>query len=184
MIDFSDKTYANLLNSQLMRVPETVDKRETSLISTALGPASWAIEGIYLILSQLQQNGSAMTAVGDALDLKVAERGITRSSPTPATYEGIFNVAVPEGARFSTITGTDSLVFFASNTMASTDEYFHYEMVCETSGQTGNGKIGDLLPITFIPGLTLARLISLALPGTGVPVKLGFSNQYTIVYST
>jgi len=166
MIDLSSKTYANLLAGQLDRVPNDIDKREMSLIYTALGPTSWLIEGFYMILSQLQQNSFVKTAVGEYLDLKVIEKGITRGAATPATYEGVFDVEIPIGSRFSTISGIDSLVFFASAPMSSNDEYFHYNMVCETPGQTGNGKIGDLLPITFISGLTVARLITLLLSGT------------------
>jgi uncharacterized phage protein gp47/JayE len=172
MIDFTDKTYANLLRAQLERVTDDVDKRETSLINTALGPASWTIEGFYLILAQLQQNSNARTAVGQALDDIVATRGIKRNPATPATYEGRFNVAVPIGARFSTITGGDSVVFFVKSAMDSPDNFFHYEMECEVPGTIGNGQItGDgqtnnLLPITFVSDLTFARLIALLIAGT------------------
>ena len=37
MIDFSGKTYANILSDQLSRVPDDLDKREGSIIQTALG---------------------------------------------------------------------------------------------------------------------------------------------------
>lgn len=55
MIDFSNKTYANILASQLKRVPDTIDKREGSMIQTALGPESWHLEGLYLDLDSVQK---------------------------------------------------------------------------------------------------------------------------------
>ena len=48
MIDFSGKTYANILSDQLSRVPDDLDKREGSIIQTALGPVSWYLEGVYM----------------------------------------------------------------------------------------------------------------------------------------
>ena len=67
MIDFSNKTYTNILNAQLNRVPDTIDKREGSMIQTALGPESWYIEGLYLDLDSVQKNAYAETAGGDWL---------------------------------------------------------------------------------------------------------------------
>ena len=55
MIDFTQYTYQNLLSDMLSRVPDTYDKRDTSPIPTALGPAAWALEGFYLSLNQVQQ---------------------------------------------------------------------------------------------------------------------------------
>ena len=61
MIDFSGKTYANLLSDQLSRVPDDLDKREGSIIQTALGPVSWYLEGVYMDMQRLQDNYSQLT---------------------------------------------------------------------------------------------------------------------------
>lgn len=42
MIDFATKTYRNLLQAQLDRVPNSLDKREGSLIQTAIGAGAYA----------------------------------------------------------------------------------------------------------------------------------------------
>ena len=55
MIDFTQETYQNILRQMLDRVPDTYDKRDTSPIPTALGPAAWVFEGFYLSLNQVQQ---------------------------------------------------------------------------------------------------------------------------------
>jgi uncharacterized phage protein gp47/JayE len=166
MIDFSGKTYANILAEQLDRVSDEVDKRETSLIQTALAPASWTIEGFYLFLNQVQANASVTTAVGDFLDNLVALRGLTRNQATPAIYEGVFNIEIPLGARFSTIAGADSHTFFAESYLGFINGFYRYKMECETPGTVGNGQIGVLLPITFVADLTTAQLVSILVAGT------------------
>ena len=40
MIDFSNKIYSNILKEMLDKVPNSYDKREGSIIQTAVGPAS------------------------------------------------------------------------------------------------------------------------------------------------
>lgn len=166
MLNFDDRTYANILAEQLDRVTNTIDKREGSIIQTALGPASWTIEGIYMNLAQLQLNGFALYAVGEALDYKTEERGIFRNPATAAHRRGEFNVEVPNGARFQTIDGANSVVFYVSAPLTSTNEYFHYEVICETTGNIGNSYSGSLLPITAVSGLTYAQLTEIIIPGT------------------
>lgn len=165
MLDFSDQTYANILARQLERVTNSIDKREGSVIQTALGPESWSIEGIYLVLAQLQSNAFATTAVGEFLDYKAAERGVYRIAAIPAQREAEFNVAVPAGSRFSTIDGANSVTFVTGDAIASTDGLFHYNATCETAGNIGNEYTGALLPITPINGLTYAQLTSIIIAG-------------------
>ena len=45
MIDFTQYTYQNLLQTMLDRVPDTYDKRDTAPIPTALGPTAFVMEG-------------------------------------------------------------------------------------------------------------------------------------------
>ena len=84
MIDFSGYTAKAIEKAMLGRVSNSLDKREGSLIQTAIGPAAWYIEGMYMVLDQLQQNAFASTAVGQALDYKALERGIMRKGATLA----------------------------------------------------------------------------------------------------
>lgn len=166
MIDFSNKTYANILAEQIARVSNSLDKREGSVIQTALGPESWYIEGLYLLLGQLQQNSFAITAVGQYLDYKAAERGLTRNVATPAKREGIFNVIIPLGARFSTINGDASVTYYVSRQLGFVDGMYHAELTAETAGSVGNDYTGTLLPITYIQGLVTAELTTIILAGT------------------
>lgn len=166
MMYFTDKTYANILSEQLARVSNTIDKREGSIVQTALGPASWYIEGLYLVLSQLQRNSSSKYAIGEYLDYKVAERGITRDAATVAKREGMFDVYVPLGARFSTIAGDASITFIVSGDRGIADGKYRSELTAEIAGVRGNGYVGAILPITFIQGLTFSEIGAIIIAGT------------------
>lgn len=53
MIDFNDAKYTQKkIEAELLsRVPDTIDKRQGSMIQTALGPVAWYLEGIYMLLA-------------------------------------------------------------------------------------------------------------------------------------
>ena len=78
MIDFSGRTYANILKAMLAQVPNIYDKRDTSPIQTALGPAAYALEEYYLSLNQVQRSAFIQTAVGGDLDLLAVIAVLTR----------------------------------------------------------------------------------------------------------
>ena len=102
MQDFSAATYKNILDHMLSLVPDTYDKRDTSPIQTAVGPAAYVLEGFYLSLDLVQKQAFVQTASGDSLDLLAVLAGITRKQASAAVKIGIFDCAVPIGARFST----------------------------------------------------------------------------------
>ena len=55
MIDLNGYTREAIQKAMLDRVPRTLDTREGSVIQTALGPAAWYLEGLYMLLGQVQQ---------------------------------------------------------------------------------------------------------------------------------
>lgn len=162
MIDFSAQTYANILQQMLADIPDTYDKRDTAPIPSALGPAAYVFEGFYLSLNQVQQQAFVQTAVGAALDLLAPLGGISRYQASPAVRLGIFNMAVPIGARFSTQNGADSINFTVT---AAAGEANQYQLTAETPGTIGNDYTGPILPITSIPGLTSAQITDILVPG-------------------
>lgn len=162
MIDFSAQTYQNILREMLARIPNTYDKRDTSPIPTALGPAAWVIEGFYLTLDRVQSSGFVQTAVGSSLDLLSALGGIQRYPASAAIRLGVFNTAVPIGSRFSTINGENSINFIV---ISATDTTGAYRLAAETPGIIGNEYFGPILPITAIPGLSSAEITDILVPG-------------------
>jgi len=166
LIDFSEHTEQNILDDMLAQVDESFDTREGSVIGSALGPVAWYLEGIYLDLEKVQKNAYASTAAGEFLDYITEERNIRRKSATPAVRKGIFNVAVPEGVRFSTINGEESLIFVVGELLEEFEGSYIYRMTCETSGTEGNAYAGSLMPIIAIEGLNAAKIGEILVPGT------------------
>ena len=162
MIDFSSYTYQNLLSDMLARVPDTYDKRDTSPVPTALGPAAWALEGFYLALNQVQQQAFIQTSAGQSLDYLAVIGGLTRYPSSAAVRLGVFNTTVPIGSRFSTINGTESINFAVT---AATETANQYQLTAETPGTIGNEYTGPILPITTIPGLMSAQITDILVPG-------------------
>ena len=164
MIDLNKKTYRNILQALLDRVPNSLDKREGSMIQTALGAGAYALEEFYLELDQVQQGAYLQTAVGRDLDYLAVLANVKRYPASPAVRLGVFNIDVPIGARFSTIDGADSVNFTAAEKVSGG----HFQMVCETPGAIGNQYTGPILPITYVQGLTSAELTDILVAGDDV----------------
>lgn len=160
MIDLSSRTYEKLRAELLARVPNDVDKREESLVCTAIGPAAYALEEAYLDLARTQQGGHLRTAVGEDLDQCAADVGMTRKQASAAVRLGEFNTDVPIGARFST-SEAEGLNFAASERVSAGG----FRLVCETAGSAGNRYSGALIAITHVAGLTSALLTDILIPG-------------------
>ena len=164
MIDLNKKTYRNILQALLDRVPNSLDKREGSMIQTALGAGAYALEEFYLELDQVQQGAYLQTAVGRDLDYLAVLANVKRYPASPAVRLGVFNIDVPIGARFSTIDGADSVNFTAAEKVSGG----HFQMVCEMPGAIGNQYTGPILPITYVQGLTSAELTDILVAGDDV----------------
>ena len=166
MIDFSKYTAKAIEAAMLDQVDSSFDKREGSLIQTAIAPVAWWFEGNYLTLNQIQNNASPFNAVGDALDDIVALRGVTRKQATPAVRQGTFNAMIPSGSRFKTINGGDSVVFDSGDLIFEESGTYYYKLTCETAGTIGNSYTGSILPITAISGLSSASIGEILVEGT------------------
>lgn len=166
MIDLSQQTYQNILTQMLDQVPATFDKRDTSPIPTALGPAAYALEGFYISLNQVQLAAYVQTATGQALDYLAVIAGLTRYPASAAVRLGIFDMAVPIGSRYSTINGADSInVQATAATTGETEGDYYFQLTAETPGSIGNEYTGPILPITAIPGLNSAQITDILVPG-------------------
>lgn len=162
MIDFTSKTYRALLESMLARTPDCLDKREGSMIQTALGAGAYALEEFYLELNQIQAGAFIQTAVGVDLDYLALLANVERYPASPSVRLGVFNLdTVPIGARFSTIDGGDSVNFVTTEHVGPGQ----YSLTCETPGSVGNRYTGPVLPITVIQGLTCASITDILVAG-------------------
>lgn len=183
MIDFSSGyTYKEILDKMLGQVDSSLDKREGSLIQTALGPLAWYLEGLALTLDNIQRAAYAETASGPDLDLLAQTRGLTRIPATPSVRQGLFNVQIPEGALFRTINGDDSVLFAAGDMAYSTDGIYVYAMTCQTAGSIGNSYTGQLIPVTAVSGLTYAELGAIITEGTDEETDAALRARYMLTF--
>lgn len=166
MVDLSGYTQKEIEKSMLEQVDPNLDTREGSMIQTAIGPVAWFLEGSYLTLGQIQDNSNPVTAVGEALNLIVVTRGISRNPARAAVRQGTFDTEIPEGSKFKTINGADSLIFTSGNLVSSDDGSYMYELTCDTPGTAGNSYVGAILPITAIAGLKSASIGTIITAGT------------------
>ena len=160
MLDLTQKTYRNLLQAMLDRTPGSLDKREGSMLQTALGAGAYALEEFYLELDQVQNGAYLQTAVGRDLDKLAVLANVRRYPASAAVRLGVFDRDIPLGARFSTIDGGESVNFTATLRIGDGQ----YQMTCETAGTIGNQYTGPILPIPFIQGLTRAELTDISPP--------------------
>jgi uncharacterized phage protein gp47/JayE len=172
--DYLDKyTFKYLMESALDNVPDSLDKREGSIIYDALAPACYELAEYYMELKKILENTFASTASNEYLDLKVAEQGLERYAASYAVKRGDFLTAsgnpavIPIGSRFSVISDTLNINYVV--TEAYRDEFGAvvpgaYRMTCEELGTQGNSYTGPLIPITFIPSLKTATLSDLLVP--------------------
>lgn len=166
-------TYSYLLEDALSHVPDTLDKREGSIIYDAIAPACYELANFYMELRQALQQTYASTANGEYLDLRVQEQGITRYAATYATKKAIFEdsstatMIVPIGSRFSTISDTNAINYTVSANYLDEDDIVvpgAYILTCESLGTAGNAYTGSLIPISYISGLATATMQSIINP--------------------
>lgn len=161
MIDLTGMTYGRLLAAMLGQVPNDVDKREASLIATALGPAAYALEDAYIDLDRIQQGAHLQTAVGEDLDQCAHNIGLSRKPAAAAVRLGVFDRDVPVGSRFST-SEAEPLNYVVTGREAEG----RARLTCERVGSIGNRYSGPLVAITFIAGLACAELADALIPGS------------------
>ena len=169
-------TFEYLIEKALARVPDTIDKREGSIIYDALAPACYELSEYYMRLRKVLQNTYAETASGEYLDLRVAERGIKRFEATAAVKKGIFTnesgapLEIELGSRFSTIADRESLNYIVTAPYEVEGQIVpgNYQLTCETVGTVGNAYVGNLIPINYIQGLGEAIMTDLIIPARDV----------------
>ena len=185
MIDFSTGySYREILDAMLGQVDSGLDKREGSLIQTALGPLAWYLEGLALTLSNVQKAAYAETAEGEDLDLLAATRGLTRRAAVTAVRQGSFNVAIPEGSLFRTVNGDSSVLFVSGEQISTSGGLYVYRMTCQTPGVIGNSYSGNLTPVTAIAGLTTAVLGTIITEGADQESDAALRVRYVASFDT
>lgn len=159
---YESQTYDVIMKRMLDRVLQentNVDTREGSILWNALAPAAVELAIAYTELDNVYSETFADTASREMLIKRAAERGIHPENATKAVLNGVFNMDIPIGTRFS-----HENLNYAAIEKISTGVY---RMQCETPGTEGNNGLGTLIPIDYIEGLTSAENTEVLILGEG-----------------
>ena len=169
---YENVTYEDILKRMLDRVPNSMDKREGSIIYDAIAPAAVELQLMYIELDAIMNEAFADTASRDYLIRRARERGMIPEPATNAIMKGVFTPSTVDvlGKRFS----CDNLNYIAVEKIADGE----YQMQCETVGVDGNAKMGQMIPIEYIEGLETAELTEILIPGEDEEDTEAFRERY------
>lgn len=149
--------YVQYLESMLALVPDTVDKREGSIIYDALAPvAAFLAEQLYMF-SYLQNLLFADTSEWEWLDRVVNDFGVNREEATKAIRE--IDITDGDGDPMQVDPGVRFAIEDVKFAITENIETGRYKAECETAGTIGNRYSGALLPVDNLNGLGSAVLV-------------------------
>lgn len=164
---FENKTFEDILGSMLETVTNEfpdLDTRVGSVIYTALAPVALELETVYREMDMILQETFLDSASKEYLIKHGNQLGLEINEATYGHFIGEFDVDVEIGSRFN----LDEYNYTVTAKIAEpTDSqpYYTCELVCETAGSEPNSVFGDLSPITFVAGLSHAKLTAVTIYG-------------------
>ncbi|WP_152380860.1 baseplate J/gp47 family protein [Paenibacillus brasilensis] len=173
---YEAQTFETILERMLARIPDSMDKREGSVIYDALAPAASELAQMY---AELDTNISLIFPNAENeeyLDSAVAWSGIVRKAATKAQWRGKFYdnqgalMDVPIGSRYS----IEDLNYIVLSKLG----VGQFTVECESAGAIGNKFSGALLPIDFINGLARAELVDLLVSGVDTETGEALFDRY------
>lgn len=165
-------TFSYLMSLALSEVPNTMDKRQGSIIYDALAPACHRLAELYQNVRNVYKDTNAETSQGEDLDNRVAEQGIKRYLATYAIKKAYIQdtdgnpMSIPINSRFSTISDINPISYKVISVYEEDGQGIpgYYQLECETPGSIGNEYAGTLTQITNIRGIGTATLSTLLVP--------------------
>lgn len=154
---YEKENFEGILARTLSRMPDTLDKRESSFLYNAAAPVSVEHQNMYIALDTVLNMTFFDTADRESKLKRCRERGIDTSIFEASNAVCVMHVRPEEtgietGARFNYETMNYTVVERVSSGV--------YNVVCEEAGSAGN-VTGIVTPVDYIPGLHSAELISI-----------------------
>ena len=149
-------SYEDLLDSCLANVTQNIDKREGSLIYTAIAPICAELAKFYLELSSTYDLSFVDTSHGEYLDKIANQFGIHRNKSTKS-----IRLATFEDKNGLPLDIDTTHKFSIQNLIYSVDKKVStgtYHLLCTENGSAGNKYFGELSPCQHTPNLSLAVL--------------------------
>lgn len=153
--------FEGILNFMLAEVDDDLDKREGSVIYTAVAPVALLTERVFYEMETLLRRTFADTARDEDLDRRLAEHGFPRLPATRAVRALRITASptanVPLGSKFA----LNELLY----TYQGVGNDNVLQIVCDTAGSVGNRDFGEVTPTVNIQGLDNAVLADVLIPG-------------------
>lgn len=165
---FENMTYEFLMGRMLERIPDTFDKRESSMAYNAIAPTAAEFAEMYIFLDMINDEGFPDTASYNALVKQCKSVGIVPNPATQAIVKGEFNIDVPIGSRFS----LDNLNYIVIERITTGV----FKLRCEDTGPISN--LGKLIPIDYIEGLETAQLTEILINGEEDETEESLRDRY------
>lgn len=169
---FEEKTYEKIMQDKLNRVPSDVDKREGSVVYDALAPNAMETKEMYLELENYYKETFGSTASRKYLIERAKERGVYPKPASAGNFKGVFNIDIEIGSRFS----LEQYNYIVREKLKTGNH--EYKLQCESVGSGPNATFGDLIPIEYIEGLTVAKLTEILIPGEDEEDTEKFRQRY------
>lgn len=174
---YEGMTYQVILQRMLDRIPNTLDKREGSVVFDALSPAAMELALAYIEFDQILNESFGDTASRSFLIRRCGERGIIPEAASNAILQGEFTPKDVDvtGRRFN----LNKLNYIVTEKI----EDGKYRVMCETAGEQGNQYLGTILPIDYIEGLESAELTGVLIPGEDAESTESLREKYLSSFS-
>lgn len=151
---YESQTFDTIINRMLANVSDDIDKREGSVVYTALAPIAIELETYYEALDEVLAETFADTASYYYLAKRAAERNIYPNEATSSTLRMVVEPMTAEVTVGDRFTSEDYELSFV--VIGGDDEVGAYDIACETAGSVGNITSGILIPVDEINGLETA----------------------------
>lgn len=168
MSNYSENNdFDDILARLLANVDSSLDTRQGSIIYDALAPAAAELAQCYIALDVFSDQTYLLNAVGENLDNRVVDYGLSRREATYAQrIIKVYDVnnelmQVDIGTRFAVPNDFGGYNF----TIIQEQSIGEYIAQCETAGSVGNEYLGDLLPLVSVNNLGNAELTDTYKPG-------------------
>lgn len=166
------RTYTDILTDGLNNISDNILKSEGSLVYNAVSIIAYELERVYQDEEYLINQLDPDTADFDNLKKLCAQRGIYPKDATNTIVKIEGDATIPIGARFNL--GTFNYIV----TEVISDASCTYKAQCETAGKAPNNYTGTLTPITYVEGLTSARITEILVEGTDASTQSDMLKEY------
>lgn len=159
---FETETYEVIKKRILDRIPNNLDKNQTSVAFNTIAPVAIELAQVKIDNDTILRETFATTADRTYLIERGKESGYIVYGATHAVVKGVFYngtnlMDVPIESRFT----CGTLIYKVTEKIS----LGIYKLTCETAGTIGNENSGTIIPVEYIKDLTKAEIVEILIPG-------------------